>query len=460
MSFSPERDLPQALACLKNVDTLLRCPICYDYLDIAMMAQQCSHTFCSLCIRKCLSYKSQCPVCSSATTEPDLRNNRILDDIVKSFQATRSQLSRITSPAISPRTPPSAVKKVPVRRNGTLFSHFLKKEPSHSIKEPSPPAAHEAGSLTAAVEPHAVDSNAGRPGTPAAGSLQPDPGSLPASREESSVVKVECPVCSVGISQQFINKHLDGCLRRNEKEERLRSPPGKRKPLTKVVYSLLSQQQLKRRLKDFHLSTQGSWDQLVRRHQDFVQMYNAECDSLNPKSAQDIAKEIEKNEKARVQAQTKSKCMPLVSKGQTDEEIEEVHSNYRKEHNAEFTRLIAEVKSRMKTSKRAQIEQEDKGGGADEDIFLSETLNEDVLNDAVPVATLDEESMKIEVVPGSPTALSDVSISSSVSDVFSSEPNISPENVEDVCYGKRKAVASGDEDLTQFGQSGKRARQS
>ena len=33
-----------------------------------------------------------------------------------------------------------------------------------------------------------------------------------------------------------------------------------------------------------------------------------------------------------------------------------------KEHNDEFSRLIAEVKSRWKTSKRVQIEQEDKGG--------------------------------------------------------------------------------------------------
>lgn len=33
---------------------------------------------------------------------------------------------------------------------------------------------------------------------------------------------VECPVCSVSVSQHFINKHLDSCLTRGEKKESLR----------------------------------------------------------------------------------------------------------------------------------------------------------------------------------------------------------------------------------------------
>lgn len=58
----------------------------------------------------------------------------------------------------------------------------------------------------------------------------------------------------------------------------------KRRPMGKLVYNLLSMSELKRRLKECHLSTHGPRDQLVKRHQNFVHMYNAECDSLNPKS--------------------------------------------------------------------------------------------------------------------------------------------------------------------------------
>lgn len=58
----------------------------------------------------------------------------------------------------------------------------------------------------------------------------------------------------------------------------------KRKPLSKVVYNLLSDRDLKKKLKEHGLSTRGTRQQLVKRHQEFVHMYNAQCDSLNPKS--------------------------------------------------------------------------------------------------------------------------------------------------------------------------------
>jgi E3 ubiquitin-protein ligase RAD18 len=54
--------------------------------------------------------------------------------------------------------------------------------------------------------------------------------------------------------------------------------------MRKLVYTLLSMQELKKRLKECHLSAQGTRDQLVRRHQDFVHFYNAQCDALEPKS--------------------------------------------------------------------------------------------------------------------------------------------------------------------------------
>lgn len=58
--------------------------------------------------------------------------------------------------------------------------------------------------------------------------------------------------------------------------------------MPKLVYNLLSVQELKRRLKECHLPLQGSRDQLIKRHQDFVYLYNAQCDSLNPKSGERI----------------------------------------------------------------------------------------------------------------------------------------------------------------------------
>lgn len=54
--------------------------------------------------------------------------------------------------------------------------------------------------------------------------------------------------------------------------------------MSKVVYNLLSDRDLRKKLKEHGLSTSGTRQQLIKRHQEFVHMYNAQCDSLHPKS--------------------------------------------------------------------------------------------------------------------------------------------------------------------------------
>ncbi|KAJ3602654.1 hypothetical protein NHX12_030403, partial [Muraenolepis orangiensis] len=160
---------------------------------------------------------------------------------------------------------------------------------------------------------------------------QPLTTSSPAVEDDvKPVIKVACPVCGVGIPQQFINKHLDSCLTRGQKKESLRSnqPESARKTMGKPVYTLLSMQELKRRLKACHLSVQGPRKLLVRRHQDFVHAYNAQCDSLSPKSAEVIAKEVEANEKTRNKLQGTAKPVLVFLKNQSEVEIDEMCSDY------------------------------------------------------------------------------------------------------------------------------------
>ncbi|KAL7891505.1 hypothetical protein AOLI_G00009810 [Acnodon oligacanthus] len=393
MSISNEADLPPNLSCLKTIDTLLRCPVCFDFLNISMMTQ-CSHNFCSLCIRKFLSYKLLCPVCNTPMTEQDLRNNRILDDLVQSFQTARQQLSRANfdSPPISPKTPSVALKGKAARqkcpkKEGTPLTHFFHKRPA---------ATPSLGVQTNPILPCPVKEEPMEVCVQFLGDLKQerteaqsarvkeekmDVSAFPSTSQVANpVVKgdvrlLECPVCGVGVSQQHINKHLDTCLMRGEKKEGLRRSDqlgssssaivvpncssGKRKPMAKVVYTLLTMAELKRRLRECHLPTQGSRDQLIRRHQEFTHIYNAQCDALNPRSSEDIAKEVENNEKIRNQLDTKSKPAIAITKNQTAEEIEQLQTNYRKQHSSEFSRLIAQVRGRLETSRRTQIKQEE-----------------------------------------------------------------------------------------------------
>ncbi|XP_062257118.1 E3 ubiquitin-protein ligase RAD18 [Platichthys flesus] len=487
MTSRVDADLPPDLACLDNVDKLLRCPICLDFLHISMMTK-CSHNFCSLCIRKYLCFKPQCPVCYKQATEQDLRNNRILDELVVNFQAARQQLSNpsLDSPPITPKTPASAVKGTTARERGQksssgTLSRFL-------LKLPKTLAATEAqGDASTSLCVERGRRKTTGPYTNLRSATAPDPVSVkeePMDVEEASVhvlvsvkqedtfshsvstgvetphssspsndakpvIKVDCPVCSVGVSQQFINKHLDTCLSSGEKKESLRSSPGNvRRPMTKLVYNLLSMHELKRRLKETYLSVKGSRDQLIKRHKDFVHIYNAECDSLSPKSAEDIAKEVEDNEKMRIQLKGKTKPVMVFTKNHTEKDIDDMHSTYRKQHSTDFSRLIAQVRGHLETMRPTHIKQEVIADAEDEENTLSPDQDAGSRSSLVVKAEdgdgVEESSAGGIESPPSPTD-SDVSVSSSISDIFGPEPVTNHEAAECTSLQKRKSSATGDD---------------
>ncbi|NXC87944.1 RAD18 ligase, partial [Cercotrichas coryphoeus] len=341
------------------VDDLLRCGICFDYFSIAVVIPQCSHSYCSLCIRKFLSYKTQCPTCCVAVSESDLRNNRLLDDLVKSFNSARQQLLQLVLDAPSPAAPGhSSPGAQPAQGPGT--HSFLGKDRVCSSTEAGLP--HTAQRSPNTGEHHDLHSPSAEPGgkDSTVGSQEvPENHEKPSTSVVKGDRKVECPVCGVAIPEQYINKHLDSCLSREEKKDSLRSSAHKRKLMSKVVYNLLSDRDLRKKLKEHGLSTSGTRQQLIKRHQEFVHMYNAQCDSLNPKSVAEVVKELEKNEKIRVQLECNNKPGEnslTFTKDQTEEEIDEIHAEYRNKHRSEFKFLVDQVNKRWKKTGERKAE--------------------------------------------------------------------------------------------------------
>ncbi|XP_016862362.1 E3 ubiquitin-protein ligase RAD18 isoform X1 [Homo sapiens] len=213
-----------------------------------------------------------------------------------------------------------------IKENKSKFSPQKEASPAAKTKE------------TRSVEEIAPDpSEAKRPEPPSTSTLK-------------QVTKVDCPVCGVNIPESHINKHLDSCLSREEKKESLRSSVHKRKPLPKTVYNLLSDRDLKKKLKEHGLSIQGNKQQLIKRHQEFVHMYNAQCDALHPKSAAEIVREIENIEKTRMrlEASKLNESVMVFTKDQTEKEIDEIHSKYRKKHKSEFQLLVDQARKGYK----------------------------------------------------------------------------------------------------------------
>lgn len=81
------------LAGLMPVEQAFRCHVCKDFYNSPMITS-CNHTFCSLCIRRCLSVDGRCPLCRASDQESKLRGNWALREAVDAFVKSRDALLR------------------------------------------------------------------------------------------------------------------------------------------------------------------------------------------------------------------------------------------------------------------------------------------------------------------------------------------------------------------------------
>ena len=82
------------VAPLAPLDVALRCQVCKDFFNTPMITS-CSHTFCSLCIRRCLNNDGKCPTCRAADQVGKLRKNGIVEEITLSFAKARPSIIRL-----------------------------------------------------------------------------------------------------------------------------------------------------------------------------------------------------------------------------------------------------------------------------------------------------------------------------------------------------------------------------
>ncbi|KAF8939764.1 E3 ubiquitin-protein ligase rad18 [Haplosporangium gracile] len=105
-------DWPIEFKSLREIDSHLRCPICKELLRAAVVLQ-CSHNFCSECIRRHLDKESSCPACRVVTSTSQIRRNVALDEIANNFGDCRSLLLTTLVEVVRPKP---VVKPVPAPR--------------------------------------------------------------------------------------------------------------------------------------------------------------------------------------------------------------------------------------------------------------------------------------------------------------------------------------------------------
>lgn len=83
--------LTTPLPSLRAVDAALRCQVCKDLYNTPMITS-CSHTFCSLCIRRSLTHDGKCPACRASDQEMKLRQNWAVGELVEAFKQARPEI--------------------------------------------------------------------------------------------------------------------------------------------------------------------------------------------------------------------------------------------------------------------------------------------------------------------------------------------------------------------------------
>lgn len=369
------KDLPQ----LKNLDDRLRCPICYEHMKNPVISTGCTHScnfynyisyylltlicvflflVCSLCIRNYIAIKNSCPICFGDITDGMLRSFRCMEEIIKCFIAIKAYLLNKLTIGVPPATTP--VERVncvsqdsepsPSTSASPVIGSQSKTQRGATRKSPRETSKQPASSSQASFVPNkqnhevfqAQNINVSQRQTQKKAPATPAPSVLASSNE------VQCPVCQASMKESVINIHLDSCL--SKKQE-------KRKPMPKLIYNLMKDAELKKRLRELGLSATGDKTTLINRHKKYTILYNSECDSANPRPVIELKAQLEREEaESRRLAQAEPRLTsPRVKKSDPDT-IERENQQYVQNNKDSFEQLIKDVKLRQQQLKAAAKE--------------------------------------------------------------------------------------------------------
>ncbi|KAI2614211.1 DNA repair protein rad18 [Hypoxylon fragiforme] len=278
--------LPTSIPSLANVEAALRCQVCKDFYKTPMLTS-CSHTFCSLCIRRALSNDGKCPLCRTPEQEMKLRSNWSMEEVVTTF--TRSRPDILLVAKRSQDTAPDTTKRKLVET------------------EDEEPASQSLGKrLRSSTR---ISKSRGMEMTTEMARLEADIPYQGQADCEFDDGLVECPICWKRIPPLQINKHidsscLDGLPPQSPKRDSgstntiLISSPTKASTKTlerlpAINYSMLREQLLRKKLVELGIPTGGSRQMLEKRHKEWTTIWNANCDSLQPRRKAELLQDLD-----------------------------------------------------------------------------------------------------------------------------------------------------------------------
>ena len=176
-----------SLPSFEPLGAALRCEVCKDFYDTPMITG-CSHTFCSICIRRCITADGKCPSCRKDAQADKLKHNYAVREIVNRFKEARPRALELA------RTDKKAVDESNRSKKRKLDKTDL--TDGEPVRQTRSRAAKNARSQSHGVQASPIE--------------------VPDSEDEGEDEfipdgMVACPICKAHMKEEQVYLHLDVC---------------------------------------------------------------------------------------------------------------------------------------------------------------------------------------------------------------------------------------------------------
>lgn len=291
----PSDWLNTSLTPFAALENSLRCQVCKDFFTTPMVTT-CSHTFCSICIRRCLSVDGKCPACRANDQASKLRRNWALEEVVGAFKTARPVALEIATKDKKEKedapTRPSKRRRTERHSGGSDLTVRTTRSQSKRTQQ----VDQQPTTLDGADEDGSDAEYTENGSTQPERQLTPDDG------------LVACPICQTRMKEEVVFNHIgtSACTSPSQKQKnpprssttQTPQPSAPPKPipdrLAELNYSLLNDKALRKKLAELGIPTTGSKNLLSRRHTEWVNLWNANVDAGAPRSKRELLDELRK----------------------------------------------------------------------------------------------------------------------------------------------------------------------
>ncbi|KAJ4257476.1 E3 ubiquitin-protein ligase rad18 [Fusarium torreyae] len=336
--------LSTPLNALAAVEGALRCQVCKDFFKTPMITS-CSHTFCSLCIRRALSNEGKCPLCRAPEQELKLRSNWSMEEAVQAFIKAR--------PATLELARNKNTKKTASKRKTVEDHHESEDAPDGKRLRSSARLRSTRSAASSYTIPPEEDEIVEVPDSDDDFQPEPDDG------------LVACPVCQSRMKEWQVFKHLETCTGPTPKPRRTpasssSSSFSQQRQQTKapdrlpaINYSMYKEQALRKKMSDLGISNQGPRPLLERRHKEWMTIWNSNCDAVQPRKRSELLHDLdvwERTQGGRAPTTGRSVQNAAIIK---DKDFD--GAAWAAKHDTSFKDLIANArKTRLEAKKKAE----------------------------------------------------------------------------------------------------------